>query len=763
MTTILIKKKDTAGAPAAGDLTNAAGGAEIAVNTATKRIYTKDSGGTVVEVGTFPSTMAVQGALSATGNVTLGDASADSVTVNGTITSNLIFTDATYDIGASGATRPRDLFLSRNLTVGGTMTVTGGINFNGNVTVGDSSADTLTINSTITSNLIFTDNTYDIGASGANRPRSLYLASTGNIGGNLLVKTSTARANITTDANLVTENGLGILSTSTTYGQGYQYIRFVNSAAAYAGSVSQTASTAIGLYSAGDLTLGANSTAGATLTSAGNFLVGTQTLTYGKLVVLGATSTPSLTVGTTATAIIAGGSGQELAITESGAAPYAIGLQARNSTGGPSGTSYPILINPLGGNVGIGTVEPQSKLHIDIGNISGTLGQANQSNILLGNAGASAGNLVQMLFGYVTSAVTYAPAALGFVSTSAAGNTKGDLIFGTRDVTTDTAPSERLRIDSSGNVGIGTSSPSVKLDVVGTSGTEQFRIGNTTGGTDFGITVTENNTTVINSAEGATGRGIQFQSGGTNTVLIDSSGKVGIATTDTVSLLTVATGQVTNRGQWASSAIALYNPTNVGVYSQISFGYTTGTTNAAAYMGFISTNQGANGYGDLVFGTRSVTSDTQPTERMRISSAGYLTVPATPAFAAYGLNNAQTGSYVTTLPAALLFSNVSTNNESCYNSANGRFTAPVAGLYYFSWSILVDNDGPAGSITSAQLYKNGGSTSFTCYNQNPGTCYIQTSQSMTISLSASDYVVVQGLNGYIHTGSETAFTGYLIG
>jgi hypothetical protein len=51
MTTILIKKKDTAGAPAPGDLTNAAGGTEIAVNTATRRIYTKDSGGNVVELG----------------------------------------------------------------------------------------------------------------------------------------------------------------------------------------------------------------------------------------------------------------------------------------------------------------------------------------------------------------------------------------------------------------------------------------------------------------------------------------------------------------------------------------------------------------------------------------------------------------------------------------------------------------------------------------------------------------------------------------
>ena len=35
------------------------------------------------------------------------------------ITFNLTFTDATYDIGASGATRPRDLYLSRNAVIGG--------------------------------------------------------------------------------------------------------------------------------------------------------------------------------------------------------------------------------------------------------------------------------------------------------------------------------------------------------------------------------------------------------------------------------------------------------------------------------------------------------------------------------------------------------------------------------------------------------------------------------------------------------------------
>jgi len=43
MATILTKKRDTTGAPGAGDLTNAAGGAELAVNTLDKILYTKDN------------------------------------------------------------------------------------------------------------------------------------------------------------------------------------------------------------------------------------------------------------------------------------------------------------------------------------------------------------------------------------------------------------------------------------------------------------------------------------------------------------------------------------------------------------------------------------------------------------------------------------------------------------------------------------------------------------------------------------------------
>ncbi len=89
------------------------------------------------------SSPTLTGSISATdltisGNTTIGDASADTLTVNATITSNLLFTDNTYDIGATGATRPRDLFLSRNAVLGGTLVTTG------NVTLG---ADTNNVGS----------------------------------------------------------------------------------------------------------------------------------------------------------------------------------------------------------------------------------------------------------------------------------------------------------------------------------------------------------------------------------------------------------------------------------------------------------------------------------------------------------------------------------------------------------------------------------------------------------------------------------------
>lgn len=82
MATILIKKRDTTGAPGAGDLTNSAGGAELAVNTFDKKLYAKDSGGNVVVVGASGD---VSGPASSTdGNIALFDGTTGKLLKDGT-------------------------------------------------------------------------------------------------------------------------------------------------------------------------------------------------------------------------------------------------------------------------------------------------------------------------------------------------------------------------------------------------------------------------------------------------------------------------------------------------------------------------------------------------------------------------------------------------------------------------------------------------------------------------------------------------------
>lgn len=142
------------------------------------------------------------------------------------------------------------------------------------------------------------------------------------------------------------------------------------------------------------------------------------------------------------------------------------------------------IYNTNSGNVGIGTSVPGAKLdvqglikiigatnenassHLSItSSVYTSIGKWAESAIGLYNNG-SLNNLSQISVGFY-GGTTNAPGALGFITTSGAGNTKGDIFFATRDVTTDTAPTERVRITSSGRMGIGSSTPSEALVVTG--------------------------------------------------------------------------------------------------------------------------------------------------------------------------------------------------------------------------------------------------------------------------------------------------------
>jgi hypothetical protein len=107
------------------------------------------------------------------------------------------------------------------------------------------------------------------------------------------------------------------------------------------------------------------------------------------------------------------------------------------------------------GNVGIGTSSPSSILTV-LKTITTNYGAKGNGAISLGTAGsANEANLIN--FGY--DAGTWQPAYMGYLCTSGAGSSNGALVFATRDSTSDVQPTERMRITSGGNVGIGTSTP----------------------------------------------------------------------------------------------------------------------------------------------------------------------------------------------------------------------------------------------------------------------------------------------------------------
>jgi len=282
------------------------------------------------------------------------------------------------------------------------------------------------------------------------------------------------------------------------------------------------------------------------------------------------------------------------------------------------------------GNVGIGTTNPTSFTGFMGGSAIATTINANNGAVLnlqrgtdINNSGIGALQFVNTN-NSADAGMGSGSQLLGLISianVTSNGNTGSDAGGNLRLYTKQEAGSclERMRITSDGNVGIGTTNPRGKLEI-GESSEDAFYVDFQSG---EGITNFKSPYSGVNGNRG----GWQFitKDGGTtpyNALRINSVGNVGIGITNPLSKLTVNPGSVTNAGTWSDSALAITNQTNIGSYSQISFGYTTGTTNAAAYLGFVSTNQGSNGYGDLVFGTRSVNTDTAPTERMRINSDG---------------------------------------------------------------------------------------------------------------------------------------------
>jgi len=196
----------------------------------------------------------------------------------------------------------------------------------------------------------------------------------------------------------------------------------------------------------------------------------------------------------------------------------------------------------------------------------------------------------------------------------------------TGDVTFDMGT---LVVDSANNrVGIGETNPSRQFQISGTIGTTLY-LKNSSSNVYLQLasnSYDNDNSSYIGSE---TNKSMSFWTVNERRMTIDASGKVGIGNTSPLGKLTISNAAGANAPETIAAANTYlqlgsddYGTTGNGKF-MIGFGYTDATnTNSPAYIGYEEASNSGDTYGDLTFYTRSVTTDTAPTERMRINSSG---------------------------------------------------------------------------------------------------------------------------------------------
>ena len=233
-------------------------------------------------------------------------------------------------------------------------------------------------------------------------------------------------------------------------------------------------------------------------------------------------------------------------------------------------------------------------------------------------------------------------------------------------------------------------------------------------------------------------------------ITIDSSENVGIGTSSPSQKLHISDSAPFARLESTSTS---YN------------GFTTKNDSGNFYFGI--DDSGGNFYGSAYAraiyadGAYPVTFYTNGAERMRIDSSGRVTVPSQPTFNAYR----NTATITFTSPASFLCNATRHNVGNHFSTSTGRFTAPVAGIYHFTFHTIFFN---AISNGSMYLLKNGSALAgtHTHFSQAENSVWNTVRIATTIALNANDYV--EPYNGgsstaIYHGQSWNAFAGYLLG